>query len=445
MERMADYEELLQAAKLVLAENDQQQFSVPAVPLYPHQWLWDSAFTAIGLRHNDPHRAQVELLRLFEAQWTNGMVPHMVHAGGLHSKDARVWRSWINPNAPEAFSTSGITQPPVLVEAVVKVAECLAPHERKSWLKLVFPNLVAYHEWLYRDRDPHQEGLVLQIHPWETGLDNTPPWMSELHEHQLPLWVAAVKKLRLSPLFNWVRNDTKLIPADQRMSTIDALALYCVQRRLRRKQYDIKKILSHSLFAIEDVSFNAIFIRNNQLLTTIAQELHIELPESLQANIKNSETAFAQLWDPYSEQYYSREFVSHRLLKEPSIGSLIALYSGIVPKENADKLVRLLEDPQQFGSAFPVASVPLSSTWFDEYRYWQGPTWINTNWLVIDGLERSGYPDHAAALRESTLELLARHGSFEYFNPISGEPAGAANFSWSAALAIDLCQQLKNT
>lgn len=435
------HQDIKTIATEVLNANHTGAYTIPAYPLYQEQWLWDSAFVAIGLRHVDVYRAQQEIRRLFEAQWSNGMIPHMIYGNDIQKSVKDVWRSWVSPYAPEGIATSGITQPPVLAEAVIKIADKLKKHERKSWLKQSLPYLVAHHEWLYRDRDPHDEGLVLQVHPWETGLDNTTPWMEELHEHQLPLWIQAIKSLRIAPLFTQLRSDTKIIPAEQRMTTIDALALYSVQRRLRRKNYDIKRILSHSLFAIEDVSFNAIFIRNNQILLEIAQELGHELPEMLINDMKQTKLAFLKLWDPYSSQYYSREFVSHRLLKEPSIGTLIALYAGIAPDEHVQAIVRSLEDEQQYGTPYPVPSVPLSSNLFDAERYWQGPTWINTNWLIIDGLTRHGYPDHAAALRESTLEMIEQHGCSEYFNPIDGSPVGAENFSWTAALALDLIYQ----
>ena len=435
---MKDHAGLIEQATAVLQANDRGNYTAPAGPLYPHQWLWDSAFTAIGLRHLDIERAKTEVLSVLSGQWANGMIPHVVHYGKDKKRDSSIWRSWMNPNAPEHVSTSGITQPPVLAEAVVKIGEKLKKAERRSWFKLVYPALVAHHEWLYKDRDPHNEGLVLQVHPWETGLDNTPPWMQELHDHQLPLWIQAVRSLRLSSVFNMVRNDTKIIPAHQRMTTIDALALYSVQRRLRRKNYDIKRILAHSLFAIEDVSFNAIFIRNNQILCDIAEEIKEDLPEELLDNMEKTKPAFEKLWDPYSGQYFSREFVSHRLIKQPSVGALVALYAGTIPQKRAEQLVRLLEQEHQFGTAYPVASVPTSSDWFNEHGYWQGPAWVNTNWLIIDGLERYGFNDHAKALRETTVEMVENGGCSEYFSPLDGSPAGAQDFSWTAALAIDL-------
>ena len=62
----------------VLRANDVGGWTKPAPRLYPHQWSWDSAFIAIGLAHLDPGRALGELEHLFEAQWTDGRVPHIV-------------------------------------------------------------------------------------------------------------------------------------------------------------------------------------------------------------------------------------------------------------------------------------------------------------------------------------------------------------------------------
>src|SRR5213075_850375 len=95
-------------------------------------------------------------------------------------------------------------------------------------------------------------------------------------------------------------------------------------------------------------------------------------------------------------------------------------------------LVKNIENEHVFGPAYPVPSTPLNSPWFDPKRYWQGPTWLNMNWLLIDGLHRYGFKQHAAALTEGSLELVNRHGFFEYYNPETGDPLGAHNFSWTA-------------
>ncbi|HEX5743925.1 MAG TPA: trehalase family glycosidase [Candidatus Saccharimonadales bacterium] len=440
-EKTAD---LLTQAEEVLKMNDRGNYTQPAHGLYPHQWLWDSCFIAIGQRHIDVERAKAEILSLLRGQWHNGMMPNIIFRDEpQYRTDRNIWRSWLNPYAPNDITTTGITQPPMLAEAVVQVGRKLAWPERRSWYAMVYPALLAYHEWLYRERDPHDEGLVLQIHPWETGLDNTPPWMSEMHDHLMPFWIRLIEKTRFDKVIGLFRRDTRHVDAGQRFSTVDALMLLDTQRRLRRKGYDINRILNHSLFAIEDLAFNSILIRANSHLKEVAKALREDLPPELEASMHKNEKALEQLWDPYSQQYYSRDFVTHRLLKIPTVATLLPLYAGCVTKERAKQLVRHLENEQEFGPAYPVPSVSVNSQWFQPKLYWQGPTWVNMNWLVIDGLKRYGFKEEAKTLRESTLEMIGRHGCYEYFDPLTGEPCGARDFSWTASLAIDLLKTSK--
>src|SRR4051812_28498171 len=66
------------AAARVLLGNWTGASTVPSRSLYPHQWSWDSAFVAVGLRHLSVVRAQRELESLCEAQWGDGRLPHIV-------------------------------------------------------------------------------------------------------------------------------------------------------------------------------------------------------------------------------------------------------------------------------------------------------------------------------------------------------------------------------
>ena len=442
MDKEAGALDLLERAKAVLEMNDRGNYTQPAADLYPHQWLWDSCFISIGLQHSDIERAKMELLSLLRGQWHNGMLPNIIFRGEKkYRADRQSWRTWLSPFAPNDVTTTGITQPPLLAEAVVQIGSRLPLPERRQWYRMIYEPLLAYHQWLFTERDPHEEGLVLQIHPWETGLDNTPPWMAELHEHLMPFWIRAIEKLRLDKVIGLFRRDAKSVPLDQRFSTVESLAMFDIQLRLRRKHYDINRILDHSLFAIEDLNFNSMFIRANTHLREIAKTLREKLPPELVERMEKSEKIFEELWDEYSGQYYSRDFITHRLLKTPSIATLLPLYAGCIDHKRAKQLVRLLESEHQFGPAYPVPSTPTDSSWFHPKLYWQGPSWVNMNWLIIDGLRRYGFHAHADALRESTLEMVEKSGFYEYFDPTSGEPAGADNFSWTAALTIDL---LKN-
>lgn len=434
-------------AKAILEGNDQGAFTIPAQGIYPHQWLWDSCFIAIGMRNYDVDRAKTEILSLLRGQWSNGMLPHMIlnpinrYENGKHLRDGNIWRSWLNPNAPDDVVTSGITQPPMLAEAIVRIGEKMKWPERRAWYKMVYQATLAYHQWLYNERDPHHEGLVLQITPWETGLDTTPTWVEELQGHLLPWWIRIMRKTHLDTVFGWFRADTKFVPLEQRESNIEALALYSIQRRFRRKGYDFDRILDHNLLSIEDLNFNCIFIRANNHLRHIAKSIQEELPDDLLKSMKKTEKALEELWDPLSMEYFSRDFLTHKLLKQSTIAALLPLYAGCISQERAEILVKLLENEHRFGPAYPVPSVSVDSPWFKPKAYWQGPTWVNMNWLIIDGLKRYKFNNHAAALIESTLELVQKAGFYEYFSPIDGTAGGTDNFSWTAALTIDLLKK----
>jgi glycogen debranching enzyme len=75
---------------------------------------------------------------------------------------------------------------------------------------------------------------------------------------------------------------------------------------------------------------------------------------------------------------------------------------------------------------------------------WRGPTWVNVNYLLIEGLKRSGREDVARELRRRTLEMVMGHNDiYEYYHPETAAPGSkaASIYGWSAALFIDLALQ----
>ncbi len=430
-------DQIIAGCKEILDKNRRGDYTIPAEGLYPHQWLWDSCFIAIGLAEYDIERAKSELKSLLRGQWSNGMLPHMIFADGeKHTRDRNIWQSWRSPYAPDHLSTSGMTQPPMLAEAIVRIGSKLKSVDRRSWYQDMYPALIAHHKWLYNDRDPHDEGLVLLIHPWESGLDNSPPWIDQLHMHGKPWWVTVIEKTKLDKIALFFRRDTAHVPPGQRLSNIDAILYFTIMQRLKRKNWDIERILARSHFNFQDLTFNCILIRANQHLKEISKTIGRKLPDELLESMQKTEDSLEKVWDGFSEQYYSRTFITHKLVKIPTIAALMPLYAGTITKERAETLVALLKDEKHYGTSTPIPSVPMSNEWYKEYGYWQGPSWINTNWLIADGLQRYGYKKEAAKICDASIAAVAAHGPYEYFSAITGKPAGAKNFSWTASLII---------
>ena len=68
-------------------------------------------------------------------------------------------------------------------------------------------------------------------------------------------------------------------------------------------------------------------------------------------------------------------------------------------------------------------------------RYWRGPTWVNSAWLVWLGLRRLGYEEAAARMANGVIGAVEREGLREYYDPRTGAGLGAEDFAWSALVA----------
>lgn len=428
---------LKQKAVDVLKQNDRGSYTVPSPKLYPHQWLWDSCFVAIGLRHVDVQRAATELESLLRGQWANGMMPNIIlSAEGHYWAGKDFWHSEVSDYAPKGVATSGLTQPPLLAIAVLAVARKMPTPEAHLFLKRLYPHLVSYHEWLYRERDPNNTGLVSLVNPWESGMDNSAPWMDTL-KWMTALWISTLIRLRLDGVLQRRRQDTHDVPNSERMSATDALKVFHLAYLHRRNGYDSLKTLASSNYCLDDVGFNAILVRANEALRTIANEISEDLPYDLTYRIEKAPAALELLWSNEHKLYFSRHTKSQKLVTEASAASFLPLFSRGISPERAQALVQTLKS-QSWWAKYPVPSAALDSKYFDPKRYWQGPTWINVNWMIISGLRHYGFKAEAETLKNICLELVEKSGFHEYFSPTYGSGHGIDNFSWTAALTIDL-------
>jgi len=144
-------------------------------------------------------------------------------------------------------------------------------------------------------------------------------------------------------------------------------------------------------------------------------------------------------WDADSGFFWARRNASRVNVRTPF--NLFPLITGRMPPEIADRLVMHLTDQRQFWTRYPVPSVAMDDPTYTQGKMWRGPTWVNVNYLLIEGLQRSGYADLAHELRRRTLDLISsRDDIYEYYDPVSGQnpPTAASMFGWSSAVFIDL-------
>jgi glycogen debranching enzyme len=423
--------ELFEGAKKVLEGNWNGKFTIPSATLYPHMWSWDSCFIAIGNSYFNSDRAMQELKYLFDAQWKNGMIPHIVfnEKEKTYFPSAEFYEIGRSPNAPKHIGTSGMTQPPVHAIACFYIYNNSKDKDKsKEFLKEVYPNLLGFHRYLMRERDPEKSGLVTLFHPWESGRDDS------------PVWDDALARITVKDLPKFERLD--VIAVDGAIDTIPSDVeynkfIYLIDL-MKKYNYDEKVLYKKFPFKIKDVGFSSILYIANKILLNIANLIGEDAEEIL-GWLSRTEQNFHKFFSGTDGLFYDYDLVVNDRIIKRTVSSLAPLYvKGLISDQEAKVLVKWISDADFCAEYDTVASADEKESYFKPVTYWRGPIWINTNWALWLGLLRYGYTERAERIREGVFNLVKNQGFREYYDPTTGVGLGGKNFSWTAALVIDM-------
>ncbi|NND64155.1 MAG: glycoside hydrolase [Flavobacteriaceae bacterium] len=434
---------LLESAAAVLTSNWKDSFTIPCEGLYPFQWNWDSGFIAIGWAHLNMARAQSEIKSLLKGQWKNGFLPHIIfhNESDSYYPGPEVHAAHLSEHSP-AIKTSGITQPPVLGFVLGELYQIATDKDSMlDFISEVFDAVYLNHQYFYTHRDPQNEGLVYICHNWEAGTDNTPVWdfiweTFEVPDYDLP------------------RKDTQLIDASHRPTNAEYCYYIHLIELFKEWSYDDQLIARRSPFLIQDPLFNSMLIASNESLIELGQLLGEE-KKVAQLNSWNSKAIASmntKLYDIKEKAYVYYDLRNERKLSFVSSSSFTPLFAGIPDASKAEALVSHFQKGRFSGrnhENYLCASFDPESEYFNSKKYWRGPIWINLNWIIYRGLIKYGFKQEADTIKNDTLELITKYGFYEYFEPSKAENEllqkgyGGNNFSWSAALTIDLIKNDK--
>lgn len=379
-------------------------YTIPSIHTYPYQWLWDSCFMAITMSHFDIPQAKAELRSLVSKQFENGMIPHMIY--------------WQHSDMPDHLKiswgkrqTSSITQPPLLAAAVAKIYDTDGDID---FVKEMLPHIHEFHQFFYRNRDPRKSGLIGIINPDESGEDTSPRFDEALELG--PTWSLAENyAARMELVKDWRE------------------ARFVVKQRMDLKHW------------VRDLPFNAILLESvsqTARLASLAGEGHIA-EWSLQHFEKTSKGMREKMKSEEGYYFSSMNSGEKEMRIDIRTWSMFApMYAGLSTHEEAEQLVKLLNEPDFFSTPFGVPTVSLDEPSFDlentwPWPNWRGPVWMGSNWLIIKGLRRYGYNEQADLLKAQSVQLIEKSGFREFYNPFSGEGYGAEGFTWGG-LVLDM-------
>lgn len=433
--------QLAARAAYLLRGNDLGVMTSAAPRLYPHMWSWDAAFVAMGLASLSVERAVVELDTLLSAQWTNGMIPHIVFADGVDGYFPGPDR-WgcreLASAAPSGRRTSGICQPPVHAIAVQRILDRARSRGRstraaaESFVDRRWNDLMRWHRWLAEARDPDQHGRITLYHGWESGMDNSPRWDSAYAN----VIAGAV------PPFERADNHIVTDPG-QRPSDVEYDRYLWLVEEMKSVGYDDARLPGVMSFAVEDVFVSAIFAVACEVLAAIGEDCH--RPNSdvrdLYSWAERFRNGVVDTADERSGAAKDYDLRAGSWISTETAAQFAPLLCGGLSHGRERALLKTFDGPRFCGHPdLRFALIPSTSPVSGDFRpreYWRGPVWPVLNWLFSWAFTRRGWSERSLRIRREGLRQVSDGTFAEYYEPFTGEPLGSMQQSWTAAAVLD--------
>jgi len=331
-------------------------------------WAWDSWKHAVALARFAPEVAADQLRLMAAQQDESGMIADVVYLDPEEDN----WRD---------------TKPPLLGWALEEVYVATG---NLDLVRELYPRLVDYHEFWYRDRDHDGDGLceygstdgTLEAARWESGMDNA------------------------------VRFDeTEMLQNGPMAWSMD------------QESVDLNSYLYREKIALRDL---ASVLGNPEDAERWDVEAAV-LREHVQSTMFDEDTGW----------FYDIRIDSGEIISTQGPEGWIPIWAGVATEEQAARLRNSMLDPEVFRTHVPFPTVAANNPEFSE-GYWRGLVWLDQVYFAIEGLRAYGYSEDADAL---TAQVLANFGGaaipgeplYENYHPLTGEGRNVRHFSWTAA------------
>ncbi len=381
-------------------------------------WAWDSWKHSAGLAPYLPEVAKNNIRSMFDYQiadddsdrpWDAGMIVDCI----FYYDDKEGSGNWNERNS----------KPPLAAWAVWNVFE----HSNDtSFVVEMYPALVRYHNWWYRNRDHDQNGICefgATIHPYNVQAHDKD---GTVHDHRIE---AAA----------WEGGGDNFIRFDEDLGVI------------MRENYYNGRLVGYSMNQ-ENADLNAFLVAEKRYLAQMAHLLNkpAEAEKYEQEAKVVADFIRNNMFDEATGFFYDVDIDTKQVLAARGKGpeGWIVLWANVATPGQAAAVKASLMDTAQFNTKVPFPTAAKDNPRFDPKGYWRGPVWMSPVWFGLKGLRNYGFDTEAALLAQKVLtnaEGLSEKGSpiRENYHPLTGEGLSCYNFSWSSAHTLMILNEFK--
>jgi hypothetical protein len=181
----------------------------------------------------------------------------------------------------------------------------------------------------------------------------------------------------------------------------------------------------------EAVDANSMLVMEAKALSAMAAELgrSAEAGDWRKDAEKRSARINETFWDEKTGFYYQVDKKDHGFtfkkaddLKREEIIGFLPLWAGIPDSARAHRLVEKLTDPRKFWRPFGVPTLAADDPYYNPKGYWNGPVWVQWDYLIERGLLEYGYKKEARELVDRiaagmVAQLKKDHNLWEFYSP----------------------------
>ncbi len=359
-------------------------------------WDWDSWLSDVALRQilaeNGTKEDAAEALK-----YEQGCVLNSLGYGGMDG-----WIPiWIERNAPSRKAMLAKRNPwksnmhkPCLAQHAAFIVKNM--NGDAEWLREDFYMLQAFVDKYWNYQRDRATGLLY----WETdeaiGVDNDPSTFFRPRESSGSVFLNCMMYKELMAMDYLARQ----------------LKMDDTGRKYRQEAEQLRDVIRKNCWDPRDGFYYSV-------------DLNLLPVEKPQTDVMHDDDFFLHVGQPRNYDCLIQRF---------SVWSgFMSMWAGIATPEQAKEIVaRQYRDSTLFNCAGGIRTLSPLEKMYDTRASgnpssWQGPVWINANYMTFRGLVKYGFNDEARELAEKTILLLGRDyerfgALHEYYMPDNGEP-----------------------
>jgi neutral trehalase len=153
------------------------------------------------------------------------------------------------------------------------------------------------------------------------------------------------------------------------------------------------------------------------------------------------------LWDDETEFYYnvnkndqSFTFKNKDDLKIKELIGFLPMWAGAADSEHVEKLIKSLTNKDEFWRKFGVPTLSAKDDYYNPIGYWNGPIWVQWQYLIFRGLLDYGYKEIASEFAEKVIDnvinqLKVDHYFWEFYSADDHQAGWNKTYIWTGIVA----------